>query len=78
MEDKIASMGQGSTVLSINKDNLHGLLMPNADKHQQEQFIAFAQQSDKSKFASDTEARDFRLLSNLIRNYDNMIVTDGN
>ena len=50
MEDKIASMGQGSTVLSINKDNLHGLLMPNADKHQQEQFIAFAQQSDKSKF----------------------------
>lgn len=24
--------------------------MPNADKHQQEQFIAFAQQSDKSKF----------------------------
>ncbi|WP_240077952.1 restriction endonuclease subunit S [Enterococcus gallinarum] len=78
MKDKIASMGQGSTVLSINKDNLHGLLMPNADKHQQEQFIAFAQQSDKSKFVSDTEARDFRLLSSLIRNYDNMNVKDGN
>lgn len=44
----------------------------------QEQFAAFVRQSDKSKFASDTEARDFRLLSNLIRNYDNMIVTDGN
>lgn len=44
----------------------------------QEQFAAFVQQSDKSKFVSDTEVRDFRLLSNLIRNYNNMNVKDGN
>lgn len=44
----------------------------------QEQFAAFVRQSDKSKFVSDTEARDFRLLSSLIRNYDNMNVKDGN
>lgn len=50
MEGEIASMGQGSTVLSINKDKLHGLLIPNAEKDQQKLFIAFAQQSDKSKF----------------------------
>jgi len=50
MEDEIASMGQGSTVLSINKDKLHGLQMPNAETQQQEKFITFAQQSDKSKF----------------------------
>ena len=42
-------MGQGSTVLSINKDKLHGLQMPNAEKQQQEDFIAFALQSNKSK-----------------------------
>ena len=49
MEDEISSMGQGSTVLSINKDKLHGLQMPNAEKQQQEDFIAFALQSNKSK-----------------------------
>lgn len=48
-EDEISSMGQGSTVLSINKDKLHGLQMPNAEKQQQEEFIAFALQSNKSK-----------------------------
>ena len=50
-EDEIAAMGQGSTVLSINKDKLHALLMPNATQEQQKQFIVFAQQTDKSKFA---------------------------
>ena len=49
MEKEIASMGQGSTVLSINKDKLHGLLLPNASVAQQEEFISFARQSDKSK-----------------------------
>jgi len=50
-EEEIAAMGQGSTVLSINKDKLHAIMMPNASQEQQEQFIAFARQSDKSKFA---------------------------
>ncbi|RVU55800.1 restriction endonuclease subunit S [Anaerosphaera multitolerans] len=50
MEDEIVAMGQGSTVLSINKDKLHGLLMPDAKKKQQEAFISFVQQSDKSKY----------------------------
>ncbi|MYW22499.1 restriction endonuclease subunit S [Bacillus thuringiensis] len=50
MEEEIASMGQGSTVLSITKDKLHSLSIPNAEKDQQKLFIAFAQQSDKSKF----------------------------
>ena len=50
-EDEIAAMGQGSTVLSINKDKLHAIMMPNASQEQQEQFISFARQSDKSKFA---------------------------
>jgi len=49
MEDEIASMGQGSTVLSINKDKLHGLLVPNAEKQQQELFISLSKQSDKSR-----------------------------
>ena len=52
--------------------------IPDVPYKEQIRFASFVRQSDKSKFASDTEARDFRLLSNLIRNYDNMIVTDGN
>lgn len=50
MEKEISNMGQGSTVLSINKNTLHDLLMPDADKELQKEFILFAQQSDKSKF----------------------------
>ena len=50
MESEISDMGQGSTVLSINKDKLHGLLMPDADQTLQKAFISFTQQSDKSKF----------------------------
>ena len=51
MEQEIAAMGQGSTVLSINKDKLHALVMPNATQEQQNDFISFVRQSDKSKFA---------------------------
>ena len=50
MEQEIAAMGQGSTVLSINKDKLHALVMPNATQEQQNDFISFVRQSDKSKF----------------------------
>lgn len=53
MEREISDMGQGSTVLSINKDKLHGLLMPDADQTLQKAFISFAQQSDKSKFGKE-------------------------
>ena len=51
MADVLNSMGHGSTVLAINKNELHGLLMPNASLQSQMRFVAFAQQSDKSKFA---------------------------
>lgn len=50
MADVLNSMGHGSTVLAINKNELHGLLMPNASLQSQMRFVAFAQQSDKSKF----------------------------
>lgn len=50
MADVLNSMGHGSTVLAINKNELHGLLMPNASLPEQMSFVAFAQQSDKSKF----------------------------
>lgn len=51
MADVLGSMGHGSTVLAINKNELHELLMPNASLPEQMSFVAFAQQSDKSKFA---------------------------
>ena len=50
MEDIFSSMGHGSTVLAITKKELYDLLMPNASPQKQLQFLAFAQQSDKSKF----------------------------
>lgn len=50
MEAEISAMGQGSTVQAINKDKLHALQMPKANRAQQEQFISFARQSDTSKF----------------------------
>ena len=53
LEKEISNMGQGSTVLSINKNTLHDLLMPDADKELQKEFILFAQQSDKSKFGKE-------------------------
>ena len=49
MEQEIAAMGQGSTVLSINKDKLHTLALPDASQDQQKTFTSFVQQSDKSK-----------------------------
>lgn len=52
--------------------------IPDVPYKEQIRFASFVRQSDKSKFVSDTEARDFRLLSSLIRNYDNMNVKDGN
>lgn len=50
MSDVLNSMGHGSTILAINKNELHGLLMPNASLPEQKAFVAFAQQSDKSKY----------------------------
>ena len=50
MENEIANMGQGSTVNSISKDMLLGIMMPDASIVQQGWFVKFARQSDKSKF----------------------------
>lgn len=50
MADDLGTMGHGSTILAINKNELHGLLMPNASLPEQMKFVTFAQQSDKSKF----------------------------
>jgi type I restriction enzyme S subunit len=51
MGEELNSMGHGSTVSAINKNELHGLMMPNASLQEQMSFVSFAQQSDKSKFA---------------------------
>ena len=50
MADELSSMGHGSTILAINKNELHNLLMPNASLPEQMKFVKFAQQSDKSKY----------------------------
>lgn len=74
----IMRLATGSNINNLKNEHIDNILIPIPPLEHQKQFEDFANQSDKSKFASDTEARDFRLLSNLIRNYDNMIVTDGN
>ena len=50
MADQLGSMGHGSTILAINKNELHNLMMPNASLSEQMKVVSFAQQSDKSKF----------------------------
>lgn len=71
-------LNKASTLPSTTKDDLLKLWINIPPYDRQKQFADFVRQSDKSKFVSDTEARDFRLLSSLIRNYDNMNVKDGN
>lgn len=48
--DEFNAMGHGSTILSINKNELHDLMMPDATVDQQLRFVEVAGQSDKSKF----------------------------
>ncbi len=50
IEDKIADMGVGSTFKAINKEQVYSLPIPLATIEQQNQFVALAEQSDKSKF----------------------------
>ena len=49
MKHTFESMGHGSTVKSINKNELHNLMIPNADLTEQNKFVALSHQSDKSK-----------------------------
>ena len=49
MINEFASMGHGTTILAINKNELHSLMIPNASPVEQKKFIFFAQQVDKSK-----------------------------
>lgn len=49
-ERDISGMGHGSTISSINKNELHNLMMPNASEQKQRDFVGLANQSDKSKF----------------------------
>ena len=58
MENEIANMGQGSTVNSISKDMLLGIMMPDASIVQQGWFVKFARQSDKSKFELNEAIKD--------------------
>ena len=51
IERDIENMGVGSTFKAINKEQVHQLPIPLADLTQQAQFVALAEQSDKSKFA---------------------------
>ena len=50
MADELSAMGHGSTVLAITKNELHGIMMPNASPSEQLAFLELAQQSDKSKY----------------------------
>lgn len=49
MSDKLNSIGHGSTILAINKDELYSLMVPNASLQEQKKFLIFARQSDKAK-----------------------------
>ena len=49
MTNVLDSMGHGSTILAINKNDLHGLMMPNPSLSEQMSFVTFVQQLDKSK-----------------------------
>ncbi|MCD7798163.1 MAG: restriction endonuclease subunit S [Akkermansiaceae bacterium] len=50
MANELGSMGHGSTILAINKNELHNLLMPNASLLEQKKFVEFVRQIDKSKY----------------------------
>ena len=50
IEDDIENMGVGSTFKAINKDVVYNLPIPIASIELQNRFVAFAEQSDKSKF----------------------------
>lgn len=51
MKHQFESIGHGSTVLAITKNELHNLMIPNADLTDQMKFVTFSQQADKSKSA---------------------------
>jgi len=63
IERDIENMGVGSTFKAINKEQVHQLPIPLADLTQQAQFVALAEQSDKSKFE----------LQEAIKKVDNLI-----
>ena len=56
--DEFNVMGHGSTILSINKNELHDLMMPDATIDQQMRFVEVAGQSDKSKFELNEAIKD--------------------
>lgn len=78
LKEHILEIGRGAAQNNINLSILKKLSISMPDEATRRAFSRFVRQSDKSKFVSDTEVRDFRLLSNLIRNYNNMNVKDGN
>ena len=49
-EDDIAALGTGSTFKAINKDVVYSIQIPASTMNDQQQFVAIAQQADKSKF----------------------------
>ncbi len=50
IEDEIENMGVGSTFKAINKEVVYNLPIPIASIDLQNKFVAFAEQSDKSKY----------------------------
>ena len=67
MSNKLNSMGHGSTILAITKNELYNLKMPNASLQEQRKFISFVRQSDKAK--SELE----RTLAELTSTYKRII-----
>ncbi len=50
IEREIENMGVGSTFKAINKEQVHSLSIPLVSLERQDEFVALAEQSDKSKF----------------------------
>ena len=67
MSDKLSSIGHGSTILAINKDELYSLMVPNASLQEQQKFLTFARQSDKAKLELE------RTLAELTATYKRII-----
>ncbi len=49
IEEEIENMGVGSTFKAINKEQVHALKIPIVSLERQDEFVALAEQSDKSK-----------------------------
>ena len=62
LEDELDDRGNGSTFKAINKDDVYGLMIPDAPIEVQDEFSAFSQMIDKSKFVVQQQIKDLEEL----------------